>query len=716
MRFLGLTFLGLHEADVLVVAAYVAAIMGIGWHLSKRQHDTADFYLGGRRLGKFYQFFLNFGITTDAGQASTISREIYRQGIGGMWIQYLVIWLTPFYWFTSMLLRRVRLTTVGDFFADRLDSRFLGAVYAVFMLFMGVIGSASGYLVAAKMMQAVTVIPDAELSPDQRQIVAAYQEYQELSKRRDAGLSPREEARYQELDNRAKSKKLKAFFSYVDPLVFYLLYGLIVGAYTMLGGFTAAAVTDSLQGILIVVFSLLMIPFALTEVGGFSGLHAKVPDYKFHLFGSAATSEYTWPMVAAMTLANLVSIIAVSHGMSMCGSARTETAARFGAIAGTLFKRVIMIAWALIGLLAVALYSGGLHDPDLTWGYMTKQLLAFTPGLIGLMLVGILAANMSTLDASSVAYSALFIKNIYQPLRPGRSERHYISVGRLAIGAVLAGGIVAAYFGDDLMVLFKYFIALPGIFGAVLWLGFVWRRLTRWAVLVETTACITLFAIVPNVLPLVPRIARAERFLATTEARETTLRTGALAEDVAAGRAARVGELIEKRKVIDPIPIYFSTIVTEKAHASSADPGGAGREVRVGCGRFNAEVWLLALAGVDFRKATGADLETARFLVNALLPFLLLITISLVTPRVAPSILDRFFAKMHTPVRPDPEEDRCALEASARNREAIERLKLFPGSNWEFGKPSWVDAAGFFGCWAIVGCIIFLLWLVVTVQ
>jgi len=99
--------------------------------------------------------------------------------------------------------------------------------------------------------------------------------------------------------------------------------------------------------------------------------------------------------------------------------------ARFGMIGGMFAKRIIMIFWALAGLLAIGIYAGALHDPDLIWGYMTRDLLF--PGVIGLMLVGILAANMSSLDAGSVSYAALFIRNLYKPFAPDKSEQCFVS-------------------------------------------------------------------------------------------------------------------------------------------------------------------------------------------------------------------------------------------------------------------------------------------------
>lgn len=436
-------FFGLHVLDAGIIAAYVVIIMWLGKRVGQGTRNTDDFYIAGRRLGRFYQFFLNFGNSTDANQAVAVSREIYRQGIGGMWIQYLVLFLTPFYWFTTCLFRRSRLITIGDFFTERFRSPFLGGAFAVFTLAMAFIGGGVSYMVAGKTMMALTPKPESRYSADERAAVEQYSEYRALKDGLPRGLSADQQRRYDELNERAKRGELHSLVSYINAPTFYAVYALIVAAYTVLGGFTAAAITDAIQGFLIIIFSLLLIPIGLSRIGGFEGLHASVPDFMFELFGSAATSEYAWYVVAAMVLANLVSIIASAPMMATAGSAKDEMTARIGMIGGMFCKRILMLFWALAGLLAVGLYGGQLHDPDLIWGHMTYDLLF--PGAIGLMLVGVLAANMSTLDASSVSHSALFIRNLYQPLAGGRSDRHYLTVGRSVIVVVLLGGIGAAY-------------------------------------------------------------------------------------------------------------------------------------------------------------------------------------------------------------------------------------------------------------------------------
>ena len=224
---------GLHLLDVAVIILYVAVILWIGRRVGRGTKNTSDFFIAGRKLGKFYQFFLNFGNSTDANQAVAVSREIYRQGIGGMWIQYLVLFLTPFYWFTTMLYRRSRLITIGDLFTERFESRFLGGAFAVFTLIMAIVGGGASYMIAAKTMMALTPKDEAQYTLVERESVAQFREYRQLESRLGTGLAPEETERYEELHDRQKRGELHSFISHTHPLVFYVVYAAVVAAYTV---------------------------------------------------------------------------------------------------------------------------------------------------------------------------------------------------------------------------------------------------------------------------------------------------------------------------------------------------------------------------------------------------------------------------------------------------------------------------------------------------
>ena len=473
----------------------------------------------------------------------------------------------------------------------------------------------------------------------------------------------------------------------------------------VLGGFAAAAITDIIQGVLIVLFSSLLIPFGLMAVGGFKGLHASVPEHMFWLFGAEALSEYAWYTIGAMAFANLVSIVAVAGNMQVSGSAVNESSARFGMIGGMMFKRFIMIFWAMAGLLAIGLYSGQLNDPDLIWGYMTKQLLG--PGFIGIMMVGVLAANMSSLDVQSVSLSALFVNQVYKPLTGQKDEKHYINIGRIVVVITIFGGIGMALYISNLLELFKYFISLPAIFGAPIWLGFVWRRLSKSAVAVQIAISFLIIAIIPNLFQSWNTARTYEPFLKQTLERQIVVKTKALSSDVEQGLAAQVGEEISKVRMIPSYPVYFNRIARENPD----DPNSR----LIGFGRFNAELWILSLVGIDFSDFSKAQLVAVRFLFDGLFPFILLIILSYFTRPASKKQLDYFFAKIHTPVQLTPEEDIITIKENAKNISKFDSRKLFPRTQWEFHKPQKMDYIGFFGTWVLVGIILVLLWLMVNI-
>jgi solute:Na+ symporter, SSS family len=699
--------LGLHVVDLTIIAAYLVAIVWLGKRLGERSDGMDDFFLAGRKLGKTYQFFLNFGCSTNADQAVAVSREVYRQGIGGMWIQSLVLFLTPFYWFTTLFFRRVRLTTIGDFYVERYRSPFLAAAYAVFTLALSAfIGGGIGMLVAGKTIVAMTPKTLEQCTPAERASILEYREFQQLESQRATGLADDQHARWETLRQKQQRGELLSFASHINPTWFFILYAVVVGAYTMMGGFRAAAVTDGIQGVLIIIFSVILVPVGLVRLGGFSGLHAAVPAHMFELFGSASLSDYAWYTVLAMVLANLVSIVAVVSGMQTAGSATNEFAARIGMIGGMFAKRLLMLFWALAGLIAIGLYAGSLHDPDLIWGVMTNDLL--WPGAIGLMLVGVLAANMSTLDASAVSHSALFIRNLYRPIVPGRSDAHYLLVGRLVIAVTLAGAVLVAMVVDNLLELFQYIISVPAIFGASIWLGFVWRRVTTAAVIAQVAICLVLYAAIPTAFQSVNAAQRHPPWLAQTAARSVTVTAPATADDVGAGRAGGPGQTVSREQVMPPVGIYFERVVrTDPANPASPEEGR---------GRFHAEIWVMSWFGVDFTTWTKPQLVAARFFFDAIFPFVLLVLFSWTTRPAPEAALDRFFARLHTPVQPTPAADAAEVETSYANPRRFDHDKLFPGRNWEILKPAASDYAGFFGTWALVGVIVLLLWAMVTIQ
>src|SRR5688500_11742977 len=667
-------FLGLHWIDVLILVAYIIAVLIIGKIFSHGVKGEKDFFLGGRSLGRWLQFFLSFGNMTDPGQATTTSSSVYRQGAGGAWLALITLFLTPYYWFMNVWFRRVRLTTMADLFEDRFGSRFLASLYAVTMLMIAVVGViAGGNVMALKTLQPLMVKDEAIYTPAEKKIVADYHEFVDLRKQRlSAALPPASEARYDVLRDYYNRGTLQPYVTYLKPVTFYLVSTGLVAIFIMLGGLKASAVVDAIQAILVVVISTILIPFGLWKIGGVDALHEKVPAVMFNLFGGDMASEYTWYSIGALLLVQLIVISGSQHNMAIAGSAKDEMAARLGAVTGGFSKRFITIAWAYCGLVAIALFGPSLSDPDQAWGLMTRELLPV--GLIGIMITGILGGKIALLGAQSVVLSGLVVKNLYEPLFPGKSERHYMVVARLAVPVLLAAGVVIGLYLNDIVAILKFAIVLLLVWGVPVTMLFIWRRVTQVAVLAQVFATLVLIAVVPWVVSTIPTLAQSSELTLMTREQIVATRTAASAADVTAGLAQAEGQMIAKTRRIEPVSVYFEEGVVR---IDPKDPNSP----RTGKGLFRSEVYLLKLMGFDVAGFSSAQLLTTRYMVDFLLPVMVLIVVSMLTRPSDPARVARFYARMKTPVGPTLEEDAKAVEASYANPTRYDHLKLFPNSN-----------------------------------
>jgi SSS family solute:Na+ symporter len=702
-----MTFFGLHWIDASILFAYIIAVLVIGKVLAHGVKGESDFFLGGRSLGKWFQFFLSFGNMTDPGQATTTSSSVYRQGAGGAWLALITLFLTPYYWFSNVWFRRVRLTTMADLFEDRFGRRFLATLYAITTILMAVVGIAGGNVVALKTLQPMMVKAEAIYTPAEKQMVADYHEFTALRKQRLVAALPVESAaRYEVLKGYYDHGHLQPYVTYLKPIQFYLVTSTLVAVFVMLGGLKASAVVDALQAILVIVISVMLIPFGLGKIGGLQGLHEKVPEAMFNLFGGDIASEYTWYSIASLLLVQLVGITGSQASMTIAGSAKNELAARLGAVTGGFSKRFVTISWAFCGLIAIALFGPNLADPDQTWGLLTRALLPV--GLIGVMIIGILGGKLAVLGAGSVVLAGLVVKNLYEPVFPGKSEKHYMVVARLTVPVMLGLGIAVGLYLNSVIALLKFAIVLLVIWGVPITMIFLWRRLTETAVRVQVILTLVFIAVIPWCVSFVPSLAQSEALTIMTRERVVTGKVRATTDDVTAGLAAKAGEQIIKTKVIEPVSVYFEEGVARIDLQDLNSP-------KTGKGLFRAEVYLVSLMGFDVQNFSPAQLMTTRYVVDALLPIVILILVSLLTQPTDSKRLARFYVRLKTPVAATLAEDAVEVEKSYAAPTRYDHMKLFPHTNLEFTKWDRQDTLGFLGCCALVGFILVFFKFVLTI-
>jgi hypothetical protein len=346
---------------------------------------------------------------------------------------------------------------------------------------------------------------------------------------------------------------------------------------------------------------------------------------------------------------------------------------------GTYAKRLMIVLWAFVGLIAIALFSGPsrLADPDTVWGAASRRLLG--PGVRGLMVAGILAADMSSLAAQTVTVAGLFVRNLYGHSHPGRSAGEAVGAARVAVVVVLTLSILVATLMNNLKSIMLLILYGNVGFGAAIFMIFHWRRLTAAAV----WACVVLSLIVSLIVPFGAQLV-------------PSLRTNP--------QLVQVSAVVQDGKA-EAVPLYFDSVV------QVAPDGPAG--VPVGHGRFNFELYLLKCLGLRADRLSAGGILAAQFFFDGLFPFAVLIGVSHLTPRTEKDRVNRFYGKMKTPVGATPDLERQAVEETMRNPSRFDHLKIFPRSQWEFCRWTREDAVGFLICCGVSGAILGGFWLTV---
>jgi Na+/proline symporter len=409
--------------DTTVVVVYCVGITLFGLWISRKTRTSGGYFLGGRQLPWWIMIGQAFGTGTHAEGPVGQAGASYQHGFATIWYQWKNMMATPFYWLMAPWYRRTKRTTLGEIVEDRY-SHFLGSLYSVFAILYFVFNQGAMLKGAGKVIAVAT----------------------------NNAMTPNE-------------------------VVLSMTGAFLI--YSFFGGLLAAAYTDFIQGFLIIVLSFMLIPWGLHEVGGIAGMRQCLRPEFFQLYNQF--SQIDLAMIAMLTLNGLVGITAQPHILSMCATGRTERAGRVGQTYGSFVKRFCTIGWAFTGLIVAAMLCRRhetLADPEQAFGYACLHLLG--PGLIGLLVACVLAANMSACSNFMVNIGALFTRNFYVRFcRPQASDKELLWVGRSSGLALTLVGVGFALIIKEVLQTFLFNETLPAFMGIMFMGGILWRRANR---------------------------------------------------------------------------------------------------------------------------------------------------------------------------------------------------------------------------------------------
>lgn len=413
---------------------YLVLMMSIGLYYSRRQKNLSSYILGDRQLGPW--------LTSMSAEASDMSGWMlmglpgyaYLHGLSAFWTGIGLIVGTWANWvLVSQRLRNYtevadNSLTIPDYLSNRFEDRKNGLrlICALFIILFFIIYTSSGFVAAGKLFNTIFGIP------------------------------------------------------YLHAL---LLGAFVVVFYTFLGGFSAVALTDFIQGTMMF-FTVLYVPVAATiALGG--------PMPTLDILSKEGSDFFSFFPDSTGVSALLVMIVS-SLGWGLGYFGQPHILVKFMAIGDPKeLKKSTRIAmtWVLlslsfaiaIGVVGKAYLSTPLENANAERVFILMAESLSAPFITGIIWSAILAAIMSTSSSQLLVTSSAVSRDLFQAfLKKDASEKTLIWVSRLSVLLVSA---IAVYLGSDpnsyIFSIVSYaWAGFGACFGATVLLSLYWKRMT----------------------------------------------------------------------------------------------------------------------------------------------------------------------------------------------------------------------------------------------
>ena len=474
--------LGLHGTIWIVLAVYLAGMLALGWWSKKGTKSREGYLLGNRRFSTFMMVMHSFGVGTHPGGVAGVVSKTVSTGASGIWVSWMWMFGTPFYWLIAPIIRRTRYLTMADYYEQRFG-RAASTLYTIVAMIGMIVFLASVLLATTRtvegMMGKAAVAPVAEQTQTSPATAAG-----------SLADSPPTNGQ----DTHIAGDLWFFGILIVITLVFIL--------YSYWGGIVAAVRTDMVQGLMIIALSFLAIPaaFRLEEVGGVGGMLQTLAaqNEAGHTYLSLFdTGQFSFWAVLLLSINGPLSMLAMPHLISVSAAGPTEWEGRVGLTYGNMLKRLCTMGWCILGLgwLAYLIKSGSVIHPDAAFGDSIRTLLS--PTLQGIMLACVMAAAMSSGDAVQVTLGGLFSQNIYRVyMAPQADEDKLLTVTRrTGLIVALVALVVAVLMRHSVVKALLDYLNILGLIGISSAMGILWRRMNGTGMFASTIAAVLAFTI-----------------------------------------------------------------------------------------------------------------------------------------------------------------------------------------------------------------------------
>ncbi len=399
-----------------IVGLYLAILLGIGAWASRRVNDASDFVVAGRRLGFVLCTFTLFATWFGGGTLIGAAGAAYSGGLSAVVADPFGAGLCLFLAgaFYVRLLRRLKLTTVSDFFRSRFGVA--AEILSALVIFPAYIGWVGSQLVAVGTI--LTALTD------------------------------------------------------LDAMTAILVAAGAVLLYTVLGGMWSVTITDVFQSAVLILALLILLPQVFGALGGAGPSLERLTFMQTRFTPTGGILE--WCLFVQAWLVIGLGNLPAQDLMQRALSSRSEWVAQWSAYAaGALYVGVGIIPVCL-GLLGRHLFPI-LDNPEHIVPILAQQYLP--PLGFALFLGALFAALMSSADSGLLGPASVFGRNVVKNLAPDLDSREILIAARMGVVFFcgMALGVALVFQSVYALMVESWTIIMVGLFGP-LTLGMYWKR------------------------------------------------------------------------------------------------------------------------------------------------------------------------------------------------------------------------------------------------
>jgi SSS family solute:Na+ symporter len=384
--------------DTGIIFAYLALMIAIGLYASRGQDSVEDFFVASGKLGTFSIACL--WLASWVGGAAIVggTASVYEYGVSGGWyITCMAIGCLLFGVFFAARVKRLGTEHALLTYPDFIETRYDSRtrIVATITTMIAFVGYSAGQLAAAGAILSTLLDWDYSTS--------------------------------------------------------LLLASAIIVVYTASGGFLAVTYTDWVQFALLFTGVVIVgIPIAIASGGTWEAMTSALPASHFSPIG------WGLPTMLALGVSLPLSFFVAMDSYTRMFAAQNPATARRGTLLATVFLIPLAVGAVWLGMTAAVLYP----EADNSGAILSRLVLdTFPAGFKGLMLVGILAALMSTADICILTAAANGSRDIYQRfINPGVAPQKLFRLSMLLAATVgLAAALMAWQMQDVIGILLVAF-------------------------------------------------------------------------------------------------------------------------------------------------------------------------------------------------------------------------------------------------------------------